>query len=216
MEIAPNLQETLLEALRAAASTLGLAGEPAPIASGWVAPAGATVIAGTVQGGPGGQIAVIAEGDPAGGIDTLGQALDAAAVAVLTAIGAEGLGEPVGMELHNPAAVGAQISDGTVTVSLVYAVSAVAPSASGPRPVANDPFRRLHDVEMLVTAELGRAQLSVRELLGLVPGTVVELDRVAGSPIDLLVNGKLVARGEVVVIDEEFGVRITEIVGDEA
>lgn len=71
----------------------------------------------------------------------------------------------------------------------------------------------LNDVEMGVTAELGRTRMTVRELLALQPGSVVELDRAAGSPVDLLVNGTLVARGEVVVIDEEFGVRITEIIG---
>jgi flagellar motor switch protein FliN/FliY len=70
----------------------------------------------------------------------------------------------------------------------------------------------LHDVEMDISAELGRARMSVRELLSLSPGTVVELDRAAGSPADLLVNGRLIARGEVVVIDENFGIRITEII----
>jgi flagellar motor switch protein FliN/FliY len=70
----------------------------------------------------------------------------------------------------------------------------------------------LHDVEMEVTAELGRTRMSVRELLSLQPGTVIELDRAAGGPADLLVNGRLIARGEVVVIDENFGIRITEIV----
>jgi flagellar motor switch protein FliN/FliY len=70
----------------------------------------------------------------------------------------------------------------------------------------------LHDVEMEVTAELGRTRMSVRELLSLTPGTVVELDRAAGAPADLLVNGRLIARGEVVVIDENFGIRITEII----
>ena len=71
----------------------------------------------------------------------------------------------------------------------------------------------LHDVEMEVSAELGRTRMSVRELLSLNPGAIVELDRAAGSPADLLVNGRLIARGEVVVIDENFGIRITEIVG---
>ena len=70
----------------------------------------------------------------------------------------------------------------------------------------------LHDVEMEVSAELGRTRMSVRELLSLNPGAIVELDRAAGSPADLLVNGRLIARGEVVVIDENFGIRITEIV----
>jgi len=70
----------------------------------------------------------------------------------------------------------------------------------------------LHDVEMEVSAELGRTRMSVRELLSLNPGAIVELDRAAGSPADLLVNGRLIARGEVVVVDENFGIRITQIV----
>jgi flagellar motor switch protein FliN/FliY len=70
----------------------------------------------------------------------------------------------------------------------------------------------LHDVEMEVSAELGRTRMSVRELLSLSPGAIVELDRAAGSPADLLVNGRLIARGEVVVVDENFGIRVTEIV----
>lgn len=74
------------------------------------------------------------------------------------------------------------------------------------------PLMLLADVEMGVTAELGRRRMSVRELLSLTPGSVIELDRAAGSPVDVLVNGTLIARGEVVVIDEEFGIRISEIV----
>ena len=73
-------------------------------------------------------------------------------------------------------------------------------------------FDLLGDVEMGITAELGRTRMTVRDLLALTPGTVVELDRAAGSPVDLLVNGTLIARGEVVVVDDEFGVRISEIV----
>ena len=72
----------------------------------------------------------------------------------------------------------------------------------------------LLDVPLDVTVELGRAQLSIREFAALAPGSVVGLDKLAGEPLDLLVNGKLLARGEVVVIDDEFGVRITEIVSD--
>lgn len=74
-------------------------------------------------------------------------------------------------------------------------------------------LRALADVEMTVTAELGRTRMNVSALLELGPGSVIELDRTAGSPIDLLVNGTLIARGEVVVIDEEYGIRLTEIVG---
>jgi flagellar motor switch protein FliN/FliY len=71
----------------------------------------------------------------------------------------------------------------------------------------------LNDVEMAVTVELGRTRMLVRDLLSLAPGAVVELDRAAGSPVDVLVNGKLIARGEVVVIDDDFGIRISEIIG---
>lgn len=70
----------------------------------------------------------------------------------------------------------------------------------------------LADVEMGVTAELGRCRMTVRELLSITPGAVIDLDRAAGSPVDVLVNGTLIARGEVVVIDEEFGIRISELV----
>lgn len=71
----------------------------------------------------------------------------------------------------------------------------------------------LSDVELGVTVELGRARMPVRDLLSITPGAVIELDRAAGSPVDVLVNGTLIARGEVVVVDEEFGIRISEIVG---
>jgi len=76
-------------------------------------------------------------------------------------------------------------------------------------------LRLLHDVELTLTAEIGRTRLPVRQVLDLVPGTVLELDRAAGSPADVMVNGRLVARGEVVVVDEEYGIRITEIVAHE-
>lgn len=69
------------------------------------------------------------------------------------------------------------------------------------------------DVPMQVTVELGRTRKLIRDILELTPGSVIELDKLAGEPVDVLVNGKLIAKGEVVVIDENFGVRITEIVG---
>jgi flagellar motor switch protein FliN/FliY len=75
------------------------------------------------------------------------------------------------------------------------------------------PVTVLHDVELGVTVELGRTKMLVRDVLGLTIGSVIELDRTAGSPVDVYVNGTLIARGEVVVVDEEFGVRISEVVG---
>jgi flagellar motor switch protein FliN/FliY len=74
----------------------------------------------------------------------------------------------------------------------------------------------LRNVAMEVTVEIGRTRMTVQELLSLYPGEIVELDRAASAPADLLVNGTLIARGEVVVVDEEFGLRITEVVTDAA
>lgn len=68
------------------------------------------------------------------------------------------------------------------------------------------------DVPLNVTVELGRTQKSISDILDLGPGKIIELNKIAGEPIDVLVNGKFVAKGEVVVIEESFGVRITEIV----
>lgn len=68
------------------------------------------------------------------------------------------------------------------------------------------------DVPLEVTVELGRTTKSISEILDFAPGTIIELDKIAGEPIDVLVNGKFVAKGEVVVIEESFGVRVTEII----
>lgn len=68
------------------------------------------------------------------------------------------------------------------------------------------------DVPLEVTVELGRTKKSIAEILDFTPGTIIELDKIAGEPIDVLVNGKFVAKGEVVVIEENFGIRVTEII----
>lgn len=73
-------------------------------------------------------------------------------------------------------------------------------------------MKLLYDVEMTLTAEIGRTKLAVHDVLDLSPGSVIELDRSAGSAADVMVNGRLIARGEIVVVDEEYGIRITEIV----
>jgi flagellar motor switch protein FliN len=83
-------------------------------------------------------------------------------------------------------------------------------------PPVNRRMEMLRDVAMDVTAQIGSTRMTVSELLALSDGAVIELDRAAGAPADLLVNGHLIARGEVVVVDENFGLRITEIVSDEA
>lgn len=68
------------------------------------------------------------------------------------------------------------------------------------------------DVQMQVAVELGRTTMQVRDVLGLGPGSIVELDKHSSEPVEVVVNNKVVARGEVVVIDDNFGVRITEII----
>jgi flagellar motor switch protein FliN/FliY len=80
---------------------------------------------------------------------------------------------------------------------------------------AVDNLAVLRNVEMELTVELGRAKMSVKALLNLTSGDVIELDRAANAPVDVLVNGTLVAHGEVVVVDDEFGVRIVEVVNSE-
>jgi flagellar motor switch protein FliN/FliY len=115
-------------------------------------------------------------------------------------------------------AVAVPLYTGDGDARTVGAVVLLGTASAGTVPVVAPAARRngldlLRDVEMEVTVELGRTRMTVRELLALAPGAVVELDRAAGSPADLLVNGRLIARGEVVVVDEDFAVRITEIIG---
>ncbi|MCX7786240.1 MAG: flagellar motor switch phosphatase FliY [Spirochaetes bacterium] len=82
----------------------------------------------------------------------------------------------------------------------------------GPPPAEHGNISLLMDVYMEMTVELGRTKKLIKEILGMGEGTIIELDKLAGEPVDILVNHKLIAKGEVVVIDENFGVRVTEIV----
>ena len=103
------------------------------------------------------------------------------------------------------------LADGT-NVEATLALQVTLPSPRGER----GSLELLRHVVMEVTVEIGRTRMTVQELLSLHPGEVVELDRAASAPADLLVNGTLIARGEVVVVDEDFGLRISEIVTDAA
>ena len=80
-------------------------------------------------------------------------------------------------------------------------------------PVVNEqnPMDLLYDVTLDLSVELGHTALPVRDVLQLGPGSIVELDKLAGEPVDIMVNDKMIARGEVVVVDENFGIRVTEI-----
>ena len=73
---------------------------------------------------------------------------------------------------------------------------------------------RLRDVPVDLVVEIGRTRMTIGEALKLSPGSVIGLNRLAGDPVNLLVNGKPIARGEVVVVDEEFGLRVTEVVSE--
>jgi flagellar motor switch protein FliN/FliY len=79
----------------------------------------------------------------------------------------------------------------------------------------NSAINMLMDVNLLFTVELGRTQMSIKHVLELQKGSVVELDRIAGEAVDVFINEHLMARGEVVVVDDKFGVRITELIAPE-
>jgi flagellar motor switch protein FliN/FliY len=70
------------------------------------------------------------------------------------------------------------------------------------------------DVELNVTVEIGHAKKPVKEVLNMAKGSIIELDKKSGDPVDIIVNGQLIAKGDVVVIDDNFGVRITKLVGN--
>ena len=88
-------------------------------------------------------------------------------------------------------------------------------AAAGLGHVVGADLTRLTEVTVELTVEVGRTRMQLGETMSLGPGSVVTLDRLADKPVDLLVNGRPIARGEVVVIDEQFGLRITEVVGAE-
>ena len=92
--------------------------------------------------------------------------------------------------------------------------SAAAPSSGGSK-VSAENLRVLENVEVQMTVEVGNTEIKIRDLLRLNEGAVIELDRLAGDPLDILVNGTMIAKGEIVMVGERFGVRFTEIVDPE-
>ncbi|WP_418129379.1 flagellar motor switch protein FliN [Variovorax sp. 375MFSha3.1] len=88
---------------------------------------------------------------------------------------------------------------------------AAAPLAAGGNATAVD-IARVLDVPVQLTAEIGRTRITIKNLLQLSQGSVVELDGLAGQPLDVLINGYLIAQGEVVVVNEKYGIRLTDIV----
>lgn len=101
------------------------------------------------------------------------------------------------------------------------AQAAGAPPAAGNKPEANSDDGEIHsldfilDIPLRVSVEVGRTRILIRDLLQLGQGSVVELTKFAGEPLEMLVNDKLIARGEVVVVNEKFGLRLTDIISPE-
>ena len=222
----------LQQAAGALAGALGIAGDVQEIPQGFSIPDGWTTLA--AQAGEweialivsGGTLAAL--GGEEQGLGTLAEALESQGKQIADVLGVA-IGEEASLTLTGLVQAGAAVADGEMGVGIVVAGPALPSSqnragnnsSSSPASTTGNTTRSdgsgmriLSDVEMTVTAELGRAYMTVRELLSLTPGSIVELDRIAGTPIDVLVNGTVVARGEVVVVDEEFGVRITEIIDD--
>ena len=118
-------------------------------------------------------------------------------------------------QLINPAA-----PPGTAPVEAAApgAASPAAPGAAPPAPAMNNERQAVHsldfilDIPLKVTVELGRTRMSIRDILQLAQGSVIELAKFAGEPLEVLVNEKLVARGEVVVVNEKFGIRLTDVI----
>ena len=111
-----------------------------------------------------------------------------------------------------PAAMPVMPVAAMVEAPMATSAASFAPLPANGQAGDNSAIDLLLDVTLQVTVELGRARMKIGEILGLRNGSVIELDRLAGEPADILINGTLIARGEVVVVDEKFGVRIIEVV----
>lgn len=182
------------EAANSIASALG-GGAPA-------APAGGALNAADMAalGGMAGGAAAPMGGAPMGGMPMGGMAMGGAPMG--------GMGMPMGggMQMGGMAPMGGMMGTPPNVQSLQY------PNLmGGGAPADQGNIGLLMDVFMEMTVELGRTKKPIKEILGFGEGTIIELDKLAGEPVDILVNHKPIAKGEVVVIDENFGVRITEI-----
>ncbi|MCM2277229.1 MAG: flagellar motor switch protein FliN [Oligoflexia bacterium] len=113
------------------------------------------------------------------------------------------------------AAAGSQAVDGGADGSAGGSQGPVGGSAPGAKNTGGASVQSLDfilDIPLKVTVELGRSKMAIREILQLAQGSVVELSKFAGEPLEVLVNEKLIARGEVVVVNEKFGIRLTDII----
>jgi flagellar motor switch protein FliN/FliY len=132
-------------------------------------------------------------------------------------LGAGVLGDAVAADAHelfeDPDSLTFEIDDPAGVAVAWFAVRALPSPAQGTLPLADvaGKLGRISNVEMALTVEIGRTRMSVRDVLAVEPGAVIELDRSAGSPADILLNGRMIARGEIVVVDQDYAVRVTQI-----
>ena len=162
-----------------------------------------------------------AVGSPQGGPRSGAQSVDemqAAANAAFAALAAEPPRPMTAPAPHVAASAGPVITAPVAVPGPAPATGPAIRAASFDELTPRTPERPTTSLDLLlgvnlhVTVEIGRTKLAIRDVLGLAPGSIVELDKLAGEPVDVLVNGRQIATGEVVVVDENFGVRITEIV----
>lgn len=139
--------------------------------------------------------------------DRLRDALDAAATAFgPSVLGEPSIGDASGLFSHPAAQVFDLVDEGGRTIGRL-AVRISQTRAASPRRL-----QRIAGVEMDLTVEVGRTRMTVRDVLALEPGRIIELDRSAGAPADVKLNGRLIAHGEIVVVDQDYAVRITRII----
>lgn len=174
-------------------------------------------------------------GELAGAVDAIAQVLDSDLSDPVAASGVPTIAPDVSVALMagdaviggvllflaapTPEAPAAEAEAPAAAPAAPAAAPAPAPAAAPAAPAAprttGKPIDALAGVEMEVTIEVGRTRLPVGELLQLQPGQVVELDREVGAPLDMFINGTLLARGEIVIIDDQFGFRVTSVVSQD-
>ena len=103
------------------------------------------------------------------------------------------------------------LDGGSTTPSAPTTRTSVKSSKDSMAPVDPNNLELLLDVNMKLTVELGRTKMSIKEILHIGEGAVIELDKLHGEPVDILVNDKVIARGEIIVVNEDFGIRVVEI-----
>ena len=146
-------------------------------------------------------------------VDVLRPALDAAAAVLGSGVLGDARVDDATALFSDPATAVFALSAGGSAAgwfAIRMRESLTAATPISPESLANN-LSRINNVEMALTVEIGRTRMSVRDVLGLEPGAVIELDRSAGAPADVLLNGRLIAHGEIVVVDQDYAVRITQI-----